>query len=89
MRVSNFIFDSIQLIYYKCHEVNSRRVFYILILQTGQKSKKLIINPKNTDDNFFQYAATVALTYKKINWNPEKVSDIKPFINKYNWKGIN
>ena len=89
MKASNFIFDSIQLMYYKCHKVNSRRVFYILILQTGQKSKKLITNPKNTDDNFFQYAATVALTYKKINWNPEKVSDIKPFINKYNWKGIN
>ena len=88
MRVSNFIFDSIQLCY-KCHKVNSRRVFYILIPQTGQKRKKLTINLKNTDDNFFQYAATVALNYKKINWNPEKVSDIKPFINKHNWKGIN
>ena len=89
MKASNFIFDSIQLMYYKCHKVNSRRVFYILILQTGQKRKKLTINPKNTNDNFLQYAATVALNYKKINWNPEKVSNIKPFINKYNWKGIN
>ena len=22
-------------------------------------------------------------------WNPERVSNIKPFINKYNWKRIN
>ena len=22
-------------------------------------------------------------------WNPERLSNIKPFINKYNWKGIN
>ena len=25
MRVSDFIFDSVQLIYYKCHKVNFRR----------------------------------------------------------------
>ena len=33
--------------------------------------------------------ATVALNYKEIKWNLEKVSNIQPFINKYNWKGIN
>ena len=31
----------------------------------------------------------VALNYEKIKWNQERVSDIKPFINKYNWKEIN
>ena len=41
------------------------------------------------DDKWFQYAATVALNYEEIKWNPERVSNIKPFINKYNWKGIN
>ena len=38
---------------------------------------------------YFQYAGTVALIYAEIKWNPERVSNIKPFINKYNWKGIN
>ena len=41
------------------------------------------------DDKCFQYAATVPLNYKEIKWNPERVSNIKPLINKYNWKGIN
>ena len=27
--------------------------------------------------------------YEEIKWNPERVSNIKPFISKYNWKGIN
>ena len=36
----------------------------------------------------FQYAATVALNYDKIKWNPERVSNIKSFINKYNWEKI-
>ena len=47
------------------------------------------MNPKNTDDKHFQYAATVALNYDKIKWNLERVSNIKLFLNKYNWKGIN
>ena len=36
----------------------------------------------------FQYAATVAINYEKIKQNPERVSNITPIINKYNWKGI-
>ena len=32
---------------------------------------------------------TVALNYEEIKWNPERVSNIKLFLNKYNWKGIN
>ena len=47
------------------------------------------MNPKNTDDKHFQYAAIVALNYDKIKWNLERVSNIKLFLNKYNWKGIN
>ena len=47
------------------------------------------MNPKNSDDKYFQYAATVALNYEKIKWNLERVSNIKLFLNKYNWKGIN
>ena len=36
-----------------------------------------------------QYAATVALNSKEIESHPERVSNILPFINKYNWEGIN
>ena len=35
MRGSDFTFDSVQLMYYKCHKVNSDVVVHILILQTG------------------------------------------------------
>ena len=35
-----------------------------------------------------KYAATVALNYREIKRNPERVSNIEPFINKYNWIGI-
>ena len=32
----------------------------------------------------FLIAATVALNYEEIKWIPERVSNIKPFINKLN-----
>ena len=40
-------------------------------------------------DFFFQCVVTVALDNGKIESHPEKVSNIKPFINKYKWTGIN
>ena len=36
---------------------------------------------------YIQYAATLASNYGKVKQNPERVSNIKPFVNKYNWKG--
>ena len=50
---------------------------------------KAVINPTNEDDKYFQCAVTVALNYEEIKWNLEKVSNIKPFINKYKWEGKN
>ena len=36
----------------------------------------------------FSVRATVRLNYEEIESYPERVSSIKPFINKYNWEGI-
>ena len=52
------------------------------------KNKKATINPKNNDDNCFQYALTVALNYKKTKKDRQRISNIKPFIYQYNWKDI-
>ena len=54
------------------------------------KKKKPTINLKNTEDECFQDAITIALNYEEIKWNPERVSNIKLFINKTAkeyWKG--
>ena len=53
------------------------------------KNKKATINPKNNDDNCFQYALTIALNHKQIKSHPERISKIKPFIDQYNWKERN
>ena len=53
------------------------------------KKKNATINPTNTSDKCFQYAANVALNYGEIESHAERVSNIKLFMGKYNWKGIN
>ena len=39
-------------------------------------------------DNCFQNALNDALNYQTIETHPERISKLKPYINKYNWKDI-
>ena len=39
-------------------------------------------------DNDFQNALDDALNYQPIEKDPQRISKLKPYINKYNWKGI-
>ena len=52
------------------------------------KNKKATINPKNNDNNCFQYALTAVLYYQNVKSYPERVSNYKPFIDQNNWKEI-
>ena len=52
------------------------------------RDKKSTVNQKNNDNKCFQYAVTLALNIDQINDHPERISKIKPFIKKYNWKDI-
>ena len=40
------------------------------------------------DNKCFQYAVTVALKREEIINDPQRVTKIKPFINKYDWEGM-
>ena len=51
-------------------------------------NKRATINPKNSDKKCFQYSITVALNHQNIGNHPERISNIKPFINQYSWEGI-
>ena len=52
------------------------------------KNKKATINPISEKDNkCFQYAVIVALNSEEIKKDPQKITKVKPFRNKYNWKG--
>ena len=52
MRGSDFIFDSVQMMYYKCHKVNFRRGSSYIDSPDWIKKKRATINPENKDDIF-------------------------------------
>ena len=70
MRESEFIFDSVQLMHYKCHRVNFRRDGSYIDSPDWIKKKKATINPQNKDDKCFQYAVTVSLNYGETDSYP-------------------
>ena len=48
------------------------------------------MNPINNKDNkYFRYTIIVGLNYEEIEKQPERITKITLFINKYNQKSIN
>ena len=87
LRGTEFVFDCVQLLYYKCHKINLKRGGSCISPPDWTKNKKSTINP--ISEICFQYAVTFTLNYEEIKKDPRRITKIKPFINKYNWKGIN
>ena len=84
MRGSEFEFDGIHLLYYDFDKISLNRGGSYIGSAKWIKDKKSTINPKNNDYKCFQYAVTVALNHDKIKKEPQRVSKIKPFIDRYN-----
>ena len=53
IRGRDFIFDSVQLLYYNCHNINFRRVGLYIYSPNWIKIKKVTINPEKKDDKCF------------------------------------
>ena len=88
MKGSEFEFDGVNFLYYDFHKTSIYRGGSYIDSPKWLKDEKSTINPKNNDDKCFQYPVTLALNLDNIDNHPERISKIKPFINKYNWKDI-
>ena len=80
MRGSEFEFDGVNFLHYDFNKTSINRGGSYIDSPKWLKNKKSTINPKNNDDKCFQYAVTLK--------DPQRVSKIKPFIEKYNWEDI-
>ena len=88
MRGSEFIFHSVDVLYYDLNKISLSRGGSYIDSPEWLKNKKATINPKHNDDKRFQYALTVALNYQNIKKNPEIITKINPFIDQCRWKKI-
>ena len=89
MKGSEIDFYYVHLLYKTCHKINLNCGGSYIHSPDWIKNKKATINLINKKDNkCFQYAVTVALNHEEIGKNPERITKIKPFINKYKWEGV-
>ena len=85
---SEFVFDSDGLLKYKLNKISLNRGGSYIDSPECLKTKKATINTKFNDDNCFQYATIATLNHKQIKIYSERIANLQPFINQYNWKGI-
>ena len=85
---SNFVLESVKILYYHIHKINLKRGKSYIKSLKWILNRRATINPKSKDNKCFQYAITTAMNHQKIENHPERISNIKPFIDHYNWKGI-
>ena len=65
MKGNEFFFDYVQLLYYKCHKIDSSSGGSYIDSPDWIKNKKATINPVNKKDkNCFYYAVTGALDHE-------------------------
>ena len=88
MKGSDFAFDGVNYLYYNFNKISISRGGSYIDSPKWLKDKKSTVNQKKDDNKCFQYAVTLALNIDKINDHLERISKIKPFIEKYNWKDI-
>ena len=90
MKGSEFVFDYVHLMCYKCHKINPNHVGSYVYSPSWTQNKITTINPINKKDNkCFQYAITIALNYEETGKHAERKTKVKPFINKYKLERIN
>ena len=89
MKGSDFIFNGINYLYYDLNRITISKGGSYIESPKWLKDKKCIINQKNTDNKYFQYATTLALNFNNIDKHHQRISKIKPFIDNYNWNDIN
>ena len=88
MKGLDFAFDGVNYSYYNFNKISISRGGSYIDSPKWLKDKKSTVNQENNDNKCFQYAVTLALNIDKTNDHPERISKIKPFIEKYNWKDI-
>ena len=87
---SGFVFRSVDLLSYHVHKTSLKKLKSYIKSPEWLINKRATINKKkkNQDNKCFQYSITVALNHQNIENHPERISIIKPSVNRYNWDDI-
>lgn len=86
---SNYAFNFVDITNIKFHSFDLVRGSSYIPSLKWISDKKATINPKNlNDNNCFAYSIIAALHHEEVQYNPERINNLKPFLNNYNWNNI-
>ena len=88
MPESGFSLDKIKHLCINFHRLALTQGSSYTELPKWTKSKKVVINPQNKDEECFKWAFIAALRHEEIKHNPERVSLLRPYENQHNRKGL-
>ena len=80
MKGSDFIFNGINYLYYDLNRITISKGGSYIESPKWLKDKKRCINQKNTDNNCFQYAATLALHFNNIDKHPKEYQKLNHLL---------
>ena len=85
---SRFRFDEVLFSDVNFHRLNLTRGSSYLPPPDWIEKKKAIINPQNDDEECFKWAVITALEWTDIKSHPERVSNLRKFVDNYDWSGL-
>ena len=88
LRDNGFRFNEILFLNVNLHQLNLTGGRSHLPLPDWIATKTAVINPKNEDNECFKWAVTAALHHEEVKSHPERLSNIKQYVNNYNWSGL-
>ena len=80
MNRSDFVFESVDLLYYSLHKIRLNRGGSYVKSPSWTKNKGATINPKSRDNNCFRDAITATLNDGCIRYNPERIPNLESFF---------
>ena len=83
---SRFVFDEFLYLDVNFHQLNLMRGSYYLPLPDWLERKKAIVNPHNDDEKCFKWSVIAA---EKVGMkDPQRVSNLRKFMDNYDWSGL-
>ena len=85
---SRFVFDKILHLDVNFHQLNLMRGSSYLSLPNYIVSRKAVIDPQNEDKKGFMWAAIAVDRWMEIKSHPERISNLRKFVDNYDWSGL-
>ena len=85
---SRFAFDKVLHLDVNFYQLNLTRGRPYVQLPDYIANRKAVLNPQNDDSECFKWAIIAADRWTDIGSHPERISNLRKFVNNYDWSGL-